>query len=647
MPRSTLASRTRAALAAAYRPGVRRLSRLSLESLERRDCPAVVAVVGGGAISEGGESLLLTVQLSAPDTKAVRVGYMVSGDGGLAAAVPADYRLSLGSTSLSGPSGNIVFRPGETVKQIRVAAVDDAVREGAESLRFMLFRPEGCTIDATNAKVDVTVRDNDDYTAAIVPQGPSRIAEGGAAPFVIELTSPATRAETFFVSTQDGTATTRDYRPLRDMPVTILAGQRRSQPFALNTVADADATETDEYFLIRVRSRSAEMPAIDPVGVTIAGTGPAPITLSVADASVAEGNSGLTACTFIVRLSAPALDPIVVQYATADGTASVGVDYVASSGSLTFARGQIAKTVTVNVIGDTNVEDAETFQLIATVAGVGASASGTASIQDDDTAFQIIVTFPDNSLTPTQQQAFRSAARRWSEIIVGDLPDVTLGGRVIDDIEITATAPFIDGPGRILGSAGPREIRNGPRGLPITGEMRFDSADVAAMVSNGTFTGVILHEMGHVIGIGTLWERFNLVVGVGGQNPQYVGAGGLREYQSLLGSATRPDGVPVENQGGEGTRDSHWRESIFRTELMTGYAEAGGIPMPISRLTVGSLEDLGYRVNYAAADPYRLPAPAMTPAARLATNAAPSVAMALEQQRVKPELKTAAFGRFV
>ncbi len=625
---------------------VTRRAPLDLEALERRDCPAVVGVVGGGSNTEGGGPAYLTVALSAAERRPVQVGYIITGDGATNPVGVGDYRLSVGTKGLPGRSGTIEFRPGETVKQVRVDAVDDALREGAESLRFSLFRPRGCSVDPASASADVAVNDNDAYTAAIVPIGPSDMAEGESARFAIQLSAVATRAETFFVSTVEGTATSSDYRPLRDMPVTILAGQSQSQPFALSTLVD-DVVETDEYFLVSARPRSADMPAIDPVGVTIKGTGPAPVTVSVTDSSVGEGNAGVAACTFTVRLGAPALEPITVQYVTGDGTATAGVDYVATSGSLTFARGQISKTVTVNVIGDTVVEENETFQVIATVAGVGATATGTASIQDDDSAFEIIVTFPDNSLTPAQQQVFRTAARRWSQIIVGDLPDVTLGGRVIDDIEITATAPFIDGRGGILGSAGPREIRSGAEGLPITGAMQFDSADVASMVSDGTFTGVILHEMGHVIGIGTLWQRSNLVVGVGGADPQYVGERGIAEYQALLGTSTRPSGVPVENSGGGGTRDAHWRESVFVSELMTGYAERPGVAMPISRLTVGSLEDLGYRVNYAAADPYGLPASVMASAARRATSAAATVAMALEQQRAKPVLKAAAFARLV
>lgn len=601
-------------------------SPLAVESLERRDCPAAVAVIGGGAIAEGGASTVLTVRLSAPDTKPVQVGYIVSGDGTTPAVVPADYQLSIGTQLLAGPTGTIDFKPGETVKQIRVAALDDALREGTESLRFKLFRPLGCTIDAAATSVDVTVRDNDDYTAALVPQGSIRITEGASASFAVELSKPATKAETFYVSTQDGSATTADYRPLRDMPVTILAGQSRSQPFSISTLKDADATETDEYFLLTVRPRSTDMPAVDPIGVTIIGSRPVPLALAVTDASVQEGNAGLTACTFTVRLNAPAADPITVQYTTANGTATSGVDYVAAQGGLVFARGQISKTVTVNVIGDKVVEGNETFQLIATATG-GATATGTGTILDDDSAFRIDVVFPDKTLTPSQQQAFRLAADRWAQIITGDLPNVTFNGRTIDDLEITATGPAIDGPYGILGQAAPQDMRSTGTQLPYTGMMQFDSADLTMMESSGILKDVILHEMGHVLGIGSLWGVKNLLNLTDANNPLYVGVNGLREYRALAGSTT-VTGVPAENMTagapgtpGDGSYGGHWRESVFRNELMTSVAERAGTSMPISRLTIGSLQDLGYTVNYAAADPYVLSAAGVSASAARSSTA--------------------------
>ena len=76
------------------------------------------------------------------------------------------------------------------------------------------------------------------------------------------------------------------------------------------------------------------------------------------------------------------------------------------------------------------------------------------------------------------------------------------------------------------------------------------------------------------------------------------------------GAAKCPGNVPVENTGvvAGGTRDVHWRETTFRTELMTGFVSAAGTPNPLSRITIGSLTDIGYTVNLAVADSYTVPA---------------------------------------
>ena len=71
-----------------------------------------------------------------------------------------------------------------------------------------------------------------------------------------------------------------------------------------------------------------------------------------------------------------------------------------------------------------------------------------------------------------------------------------------------------------------------------------------------------------------------------------------------------PSAVPVENTGEEGTRDSHWRETVFVNELMTGFV--GNAGNPLSALTIASLADMGYTVNLAAAEPYTLPGPAQS-----------------------------------
>jgi hypothetical protein len=168
----------------------------------------------------------------------------------------------------------------------------------------------------------------------------------------------------------------------------------------------------------------------------------------------------------------------------------------------------------------------------------------------------------------------------------------------VDDIRIFAGVASIDGPGGILAQSGPCFIRQ-PSGFPIAGTLIFDSADVSSFSSQLTL--IAIHEIGHSLGIGTIWDFKNLLSGAGTSNPRFTGANARREWRTLGGTGS----VPVENTGGPGTRDSHWRESIFGKELMTGFLNSG--TNPLSRLTIASLRDLGYGVSYATANPYQLP----------------------------------------
>lgn len=216
--------------------------------------------------------------------------------------------------------------------------------------------------------------------------------------------------------------------------------------------------------------------------------------------------------------------------------------------------------------------------------------------------FDIELVFLDDNLTTSQRAVFQQAVTRWQEIILGDLPDVyipELG--IVDDLVIYVEAPWIDGPGGVLGRAKPTVVRANSF-LPIVGEMRFDSADLERLELNNRLRDVIIHEMGHVLGFGmTIWTRKNLLEGAGGTNPRFLGAQAAEEYRRILGATD--SNVPVENTGGVGTRDSHWRESVFDNELMTGWIDLGR-DNPLSRITAASLADLGYVVNLNAADVY-------------------------------------------
>src|SRR5690349_12541787 len=88
-------------------------------------------------------------------------------------------------------------------------------------------------------------------------------------------------------------------------------------------------------------------------------------------------------------------------------------------------------------------------------------------------------------LTKKQKAAFTHAADRWCRVIIGDLPAVVVDGETVDDLLILAQGTAIDGPGQILGQAGPDALRPANAGraayLPAKGTMQFDSADLAQM----------------------------------------------------------------------------------------------------------------------------------------------------------------------
>lgn len=219
------------------------------------------------------------------------------------------------------------------------------------------------------------------------------------------------------------------------------------------------------------------------------------------------------------------------------------------------------------------------------------------TVETDQGQFTIELEF--DGLKQEYKNAFQCAKLIWERAIVGDLPAVTLAGRYVDDLLIFAKGVAMDGRGGVLGQAGPNYIRLS-NNLPITGVMEFDTHDLEDMHEDGSLVDVIVHEMGHVLGIGTLWDE--LVRGMNTNDPVFIGANAMREYGLIIGAEPTP--VPVENTGGPGTRGGHWRESVFDSELMTGWLDRGR--NPLSRITLAALADLGYDVDMSAADEYRL-----------------------------------------
>jgi len=365
--------------------------------------------------------------------------------------------------------------------------------------------------------------------------------------------------------------------------------------------------------------RAVGMTAVVAVGASCSNDPASPAPAPVAVVVVSGNNQN-------AQLNQAAALPLVVRVNDADGRPVAGATV---NWSVTGGGTVSAATSVTNASGETSVT--------RTVGGTMSGYTATASLPGDATAFVDFVTLGTavpstysvevvflTPVTATQRAAFLDAAARWSSIVVANFPADTvvadsascgdntppMDSVVITSVLIYATIAPIDGPGGILGGASPCWVRT-PSYLTLVGDMTFDVEDMTTLQSMNLLKPVILHEMGHVLGFGTVWTYVAPpLLSFGGTdsthfigaaaNSYYTAAGGVAMFPSLLP-------VPVENTGGPGTQDGHWRETVMTTELMTGYVAAGA--SPLSAITIGSLADLGYTVNYTTADAYAVTAP--------------------------------------
>lgn len=226
---------------------------------------------------------------------------------------------------------------------------------------------------------------------------------------------------------------------------------------------------------------------------------------------------------------------------------------------------------------------------------------------------------------PLVWAAFEVAANRWSRVVSQDVPDVLADvppsdcdagtpevRGLVDDVRIFVAVRPIDGESGTIGSAGPCWLRGGSD-LPFLGRMQLDVADIPRMIERGTLVDLVTHEIGHVLGIGTLWRRFGYLqdpsLEIPGADTHFNGPEAVAAFDASGGSSYTGRKVPVENtRGGPGTQDVHWRESVMREELMTGFIDP--FTNPLSTVTAASLGDLGYVVDLAGSDSWGLAPPA-------------------------------------
>ncbi|WP_161962887.1 putative Ig domain-containing protein [Xanthomonas campestris] len=337
------------------------------------DFPTASITVSPASVPEdGAANLIYTVTLDQAAQSAVSIAFNVGGS----ATSGSDY------AAVSSP---LTIAAGQISGTITINPTADATIEPDETVVISLAAGSGYSVGSPNSAIG-TIANDDQPTLSI---NDVSVNEGNAgtsnATFTVSLSQPAgAGGVSFDIATADGSATAGvDYVASSLTGQTIPAG---SSSATFTVLVNGDTlSEPNETFFVNVSNVSGAGVSDAQGQGTIVNDDALP-SLSIDDVSVNEGNSGTTTATFTVTLSAASGQTVSVNYASADGTATAGSDYVARSGTLTFAPGTTAQGVAITVNGDTAVEPNETFSVA--LSGVSnasiARATGTGTIINDD-----------------------------------------------------------------------------------------------------------------------------------------------------------------------------------------------------------------------------------------------------------------------
>ena len=306
--------------------------------------------IGDSTVTEGNTSTTtatFTVTLSAASTQTVTVAYATA-DGNATAG--SDYQAT---------SSTLTFNPGETSKTITVLVNGDRLGEPNETFAVNLSAPTNAPI--ADGQGVGTILD-DEPRIAMTPSMSRSEGNTGQTPFgfIVILSSPSDAPVTVDWATADGTATVGSDYQAASGTLTFAPGETSK---TITVMANGDrVAEANENFSVNLTSATSAVILNGSSTGTIIDDEP---RVSISDVTKAEGKRGQTTLfTFTVTLSTAYDQPVTVSYKTTDGTATTSNnDYVAQTGTLTFAPGETTKTITIEVKGDSKKEANETFYL--------------------------------------------------------------------------------------------------------------------------------------------------------------------------------------------------------------------------------------------------------------------------------------------
>ena len=355
----------------------------------------------------GSQMAVFEVRLSRPAGQAFSVSYATA-DGSATAG-----------TDYTATSGVLNFAAGQEVAFVSVAVSGDMVGEITESFDLIVTPPGSPAIGTAGAVGTATIMDDDSGAGPVVSITGSTVEENqfNFIRFTVSLSEAPVNSVTMEYRTLlNGTALDADLfsnsaSASNNGTVTFAPGET-SQDLFIRVNGDA-LDEIDEAITLELfnldagASFAGGQPVLRATGIILDDDGAGSnLAFHVSNPVLVEGDSGSQMAVFEVRLSRPAGQAFSVSYATADGSATAGTDYTATSGVLNFAAGQEVAFVSVAVSGDMVGEITESFDLIVTPPGspaIGtAGAVGTATIMDDDSGAGPVVSITGSTVEENQ-----------------------------------------------------------------------------------------------------------------------------------------------------------------------------------------------------------------------------------------------------
>jgi aryl-phospho-beta-D-glucosidase BglC (GH1 family) len=366
------------------------------------EAPLPTLSVGDASIVEGHsgtKQMVFTVSLSQAATGPVTVAYATA-DG--TAAAGQDYVAK---------SGTITFAAGETQKTVSVTINGDRVAELNETLALRLSAPTGATV-ADGVAAGTILTDDAIVPKIVIADASMKEGDSGTRnlAFTVTLSEATSGPVTVNYATADGSAKAGQDYIAQTGTVTFAAGETSK---VINVKVSGDTTvEINEGMKVTLTTATGGKIADSQAIGTIVNDD---ARISVADATVTEGNNGTSALAFTVTLSAATSAPVTVAYTTGNGTAKAGQDYTAQTGTLTFAAGEISKVINVQVSGDTAVEANETLKLTLSSPTSAVIADGVAigTILNDDNATPTLPTLSISDASVIEGNPGIGAAPGW------------------------------------------------------------------------------------------------------------------------------------------------------------------------------------------------------------------------------------------